>query len=431
MPRLPIIASDGHAWGTVLNEYLTVSHGADGTLKDAALGNYLAKAGGTLTGGIDLTLTRGNGLPATTYAPLDLLAHYTTTDKLATDNPYHGLRSTLYYGGAGSPGVAATGTVHASTFQTVVRGNALDLNEHAALFAVLRYDIGTGYGAGGLGYGQAAGPAGRGWMADFSIHGPIGVQPHLLSGITQFVNNYYNGQPFAQPSYGIAVVTVPNGGGAKDATHGAATTYPVDAGVHVAGTASGTAVGFNRAFLAGGTGTGWNISASKIGIGFEARDFVNYGLYIHDRATGATGPAIAVSANGGRVLIGTATAARSAELEVLAPASLGGIEVQGSGGNALVVRRNDGASIIFANEGGVTINSALPLIFSEGSHLQLGAATGTKLGTAATQKLALWNATPIVQPVGIVDADGTLIDITAKFNSLIGKLEAFGLLAVA
>jgi len=37
MPRLPIVASDGNAWGTVLNEYLTVAHNADGTLKPAAV----------------------------------------------------------------------------------------------------------------------------------------------------------------------------------------------------------------------------------------------------------------------------------------------------------------------------------------------------------------------------------------------------------
>lgn len=57
--------------------------------------------------------------------------------------------------------------------------------------------------------------------------------------------------------------------------------------------------------------------------------------------------------------------------------------------------------------------------------------TGTKIGTATTQKLGFWNATPVVQPTTIVDADGTLADITTKFNSLLSKLETIGLLAAA
>lgn len=71
------------------------------------------------------------------------------------------------------------------------------------------------------------------------------------------------------------------------------------------------------------------------------------------------------------------------------------------------------------------------LTFGEGINIIAGTATGTKLGTSTSQKISLWNATPIVQPTGIADADGTLADITTKFNSLLSKLESFGLIAVA
>jgi len=57
--------------------------------------------------------------------------------------------------------------------------------------------------------------------------------------------------------------------------------------------------------------------------------------------------------------------------------------------------------------------------------------TGTKLGTAVGQKIGFWNATPVVQQAHIVDADGTLADITTKFNTLLAQLEAIGLLASA
>lgn len=35
MSRLPIPGSDNGAWGTILNDYLSVEHNSDGTLKDA------------------------------------------------------------------------------------------------------------------------------------------------------------------------------------------------------------------------------------------------------------------------------------------------------------------------------------------------------------------------------------------------------------
>jgi hypothetical protein len=48
-------------------------------------------------------------------------------------------------------------------------------------------------------------------------------------------------------------------------------------------------------------------------------------------------------------------------------------------------------------------------------------------GTAVM--LGFFGQTTATQPAGIADADGTLADITTKFNSLIGKLETLGLIA--
>lgn len=39
MARLPIVGSDGDAWGDVLNEYLGVAHQTDGTIDAADIGN--------------------------------------------------------------------------------------------------------------------------------------------------------------------------------------------------------------------------------------------------------------------------------------------------------------------------------------------------------------------------------------------------------
>ena len=69
--------------------------------------------------------------------------------------------------------------------------------------------------------------------------------------------------------------------------------------------------------------------------------------------------------------------------------------------------------------------------YGDAVNMTFNATTGTKIGTATTQKLAFYNATPVVQPTGIIDADGTLADITTKFNALLAKLEALGLQAVS
>jgi len=45
--------------------------------------------------------------------------------------------------------------------------------------------------------------------------------------------------------------------------------------------------------------------------------------------------------------------------------------------------------------------------------------------------MGLFGATPVAQQAHIADADGTLADITTKFNSLLDKLEAYGLLATS
>jgi hypothetical protein len=77
--------------------------------------------------------------------------------------------------------------------------------------------------------------------------------------------------------------------------------------------------------------------------------------------------------------------------------------------------------------GGLTINTVGATITDV--DIVLGTTTGTKIGTATNQKLGFFNAAPVVQRTGIVDADGSLADVTTKFNTLITALETLGLLA--
>ena len=64
----------------------------------------------------------------------------------------------------------------------------------------------------------------------------------------------------------------------------------------------------------------------------------------------------------------------------------------------------------------------------DGGHLALGTTTGTKLGTATTQKLGFYNATPVVQGASVADATDAATAIT-QLNALISRIEALGLIA--
>jgi hypothetical protein len=91
-----------------------------------------------------------------------------------------------------------------------------------------------------------------------------------------------------------------------------------------------------------------------------------------------------------------------------------------------------GNSIVLAP--GTTPVSALTvatsgLFVADAIPIWLGSSTGNKIGTATTQKLAFWNATPIVQPSGTPAAATDLATALTLVNDLRTKLLALGLVA--
>jgi len=63
------------------------------------------------------------------------------------------------------------------------------------------------------------------------------------------------------------------------------------------------------------------------------------------------------------------------------------------------------------------------LTAADGENIIVGTTTGTKIGTATSQKLSLWNATPIVQPTtGIAEAafvenlGGSIVNVDSTFD---------------
>ncbi len=89
----------------------------------------------------------------------------------------------------------------------------------------------------------------------------------------------------------------------------------------------------------------------------------------------------------------------------------------GSGVNALATRWS--------------ISTAGNLTAEEGFNIAVGTATGTKIGTATSQKLSFWNKTPIIQPTNAIAAaafvantSGTVNDTATFGGYTIGQIAA-------
>ncbi len=76
---------------------------------------------------------------------------------------------------------------------------------------------------------------------------------------------------------------------------------------------------------------------------------------------------------------------------------------------------------------GVSSPSSLFHIADAGD-ITVGTTTGTKIGTATTQKLGFFNKTPVVQPTAVADATDAASVIT-QLNALLSRLRDLGLIA--
>jgi hypothetical protein len=298
-------------------------------------------------------------------------------------------------------------------------------NEHACYFGALRFDIGTGY--------ATAVNAGRAWFTDFTLLGAIGVQQQLLNGVTMCINNYYNGTPSASPAAGMWIVTSAGAGGGMDSVHLAATTYPVDVGLGITGTSTGSGVGFTTAIeIGGGSRSGWNVN-SHIGTGITIYNFATAGISIATRYAGSTAPAIAIASGCGPVLIGeTAAVETTTLLEVTSTALADPLVYIGGGnsGNAQSVElhtANGGCKWYIAgaaNEfttGTVAGDSGL-IPTGSTQTLHLAGVSGSSVIAVGPNKLGFFNTAPAT----IQTVTGSKVANPA-LASLMTALDAYGL----
>lgn len=87
-------------------------------------------------------------------------------------------------------------------------------------------------------------------------------------------------------------------------------------------------------------------------------------------------------------------------------ALLGSLGLRVTGGNPALNLGTGAITCGAANVGGLTT-------IADAQNITVGSTTGTKVGTATTQKLGFWNATPVIQPASANQAAiGTLTTVT-------------------
>jgi hypothetical protein len=124
-------------------------------------------------------------------------------------------------------------------------------------------------------------------------------------------------------------------------------------------------------------------------------------------------------------------------------ASTGAVRIRTSGStglNALLIQNTTPATILqILDNGNTTLNGTLTL--GDAKDIVVGSTTGTKIGTATTQKIGFYNATPIVRPgTGVAEAafvenaGGTAVNDDSTFGGytirqVVQALQNLGLLA--
>jgi hypothetical protein len=124
--------------------------------------------------------------------------------------------------------------------------------------------------------------------------------------------------------------------------------------------------------------------------------------------------------SGGRIAFGIIGSYKMAEIE--------GYREDASFRSSLIFKTQPQGSDGESGTERLRITSDGTLQIANSGNVSVGTTTGTKFGTATTQKIAFYNATPIVQPAAVADATDAASVIT-QLNFALARLRALGLIA--
>lgn len=150
-------------------------------------------------------------------------------------------------------------------------------------------------------------------------------------------------------------------------------------------------------------------------------------------STAQTGDLLDVFQNaGGKKIFSVATVASAVNGVTVTASSTGNAAaIAAMGNDATVGLKLDAkgaaaVSIGTVSTGGITLGDTITI--ADAKNIVLNATTGTKIGTATTQKLGFFNSTPITQPA-LTGSLSTVADAPAKavLTSIIAALKATGL----
>ncbi|WP_156642496.1 hypothetical protein [Arthrobacter sp. B6] len=386
---------------------------------------FPTKSGENLFSGRQQVIRQALALPVgvSTHRAFDATLENRNTEATATPTTIvtQAVRARIQHGSAS---VNARGSNLGVASIVDVIGTADNGNEHGAFFGVVRM-------------GSSIKPAnGKVWVADLGAHSPLGgVQPQLLTGVTLFLNNYYNGRPVEGPSVGFAAVTKRGSGpAASGAGHDLAETYPNDIGVAVVGKSRAGGVdapGWRKGVQVGGYASGWMAEgeSSMLETGIEIRDYTVQGLYVH--SPHGSVPTAAAARFGGNVDLNNGAQIRGYKPDgitksLVASINSSGQAVFGQNGTPTVAA---GTSIEMQTAGGtmLTLGSSSVTV-GDGKALSFGTTAGTMIGATTIQKLAFYGTTPIARPSGTPNAATDAASTQALVNDLRSKLMTLGLI---
>lgn len=92
--------------------------------------------------------------------------------------------------------------------------------------------------------------------------------------------------------------------------------------------------------------------------------------------------------------------------------------LNGISGATMVIAPASGQNLALYPTAGGNVQFYTPLALSDNGHMSLGTSSGVKIGTATTQKLAFWNATPVVQQVLATGAGATVDNVITLLQTL-------------
>jgi hypothetical protein len=195
----------------------------------------------------------------------------------------------------------------------------------------------------------------------------------------------------------------------------------------------------------GTTSTAWSTSGTGLGVnaasGF-AGNLLDLQLNGTSRAivTGAGLVGIGTSSPNSRLVVKSSASSTTVfrcnaadDINIFqvyeSPTGDGEVYIKNTAGAPKIALLANGSSYIIGGSLGLGTTTPSSLLhLGDAGDITVGTTTGTKIGTATTQKLGFFDKTPVVQPLAVADATDATNAIT-QFNTLLARMRDLGLIA--